>query len=320
MSNFSSLSLSECVERLLTVKNPAVAFHIRPDGDSVGSATALCEIFRELSEDAVYIVADEIPERLKFLTEGIERGLQGSGRTVVSVDSASPSQLGDLYATDLPILSIDHHAKNTPYCDNYTLADASSAGEVLFEVAKELVRLGKIKMTKRIAERLYAAIASDTGGFIFANTSEKTYKAASELLSVGIDHADINRRLFNSKSMDQLKAEGYIASNIKTAADGKIAYATLSRSDRESIGLPFSAFETAIDILRSLLGCEIAFIIKETDSGEFKASIRSVGQNVAEVAARHNGGGHIRAAGCTIDCASMTDAEKILVGELSAII
>ncbi len=316
MYDFKKLNLSECIEALLKLENPAVAMHIRPDGDTVGSAMALSEIFKRLGKDAPYIIADEIPERLAFLTEGCRRITSGSGYQIVSIDVASPSQLGSLYETDRPVLSIDHHQVNTPYCTNYTVPSASSAGEVLFSIAKELSARGLIKLDEKIASRIYAAISSDTGGFMFSNASGATYKAAAELISVGIDHAEINRKLFFSKSEDQLRAEGYSAANLKTAENGRIAYLTVSKNEREALGIPFAAFETAIDIVRSLIGTEIAFVIKETDRGEYKASLRSNGKNVAEIAARHGGGGHIRAAGCTVIASELQSAAQILLSEL----
>ncbi len=316
MSDFKNLTLAECANALLKLERPAVAMHIRPDGDTVGSAMALTEIFCCLGKNVPYILTDEIPRRLSFLTEGKESITDPTGYDIVSIDVASPAQLGALYEKKIPVLSIDHHEVNTPFCDNFTLPSASSAGEVLFLVARELESLGKIKINKKIAEKLYASISSDTGGFIFSNTTANTYKAAAELLSYGIDHAEINRLLFNSKSKDQLRAEGFCAENTRTTPDGRTAYLTVEKAQRDALSLPFSAFETATDIVRSLIGVETSFVIKETDSGEYKASLRSNGKNVASIAALHGGGGHIRAAGCTVKADSIEEAAECILSEL----
>ena len=228
--------------------------------------------------------------------------------------------MGEIYEKQIPVLSIDHHKVNTPYCDNYTLPDSSSAGETLYRVVEELEAMGRLTLTQPIAQRLYAAIASDTGGFVFSNATESTYRIAARLVSVGIDHAEINRRLFHSKSEEQIRAEGYAALNLKTAKNGLITYLVLSKSERDAIALPFGAFETAIDVVRGLRGSEIAFVLKETDDGKFKASIRSVSENVAEIAARHSGGGHVRAAGCTIEAENIEKASEILLSELTELI
>jgi phosphoesterase RecJ-like protein len=275
-------------------------------------------VFSLLGKDPVLISPDRIPERLLFLTEGIKMTDSAEGRQLVAIDTASPSQLGSTYEKGVPILSIDHHRVNTPYSDNFTLPDAYSAAEVLFGIVKELEKSGRITVTRSLAERIYAAIASDTGGFIYSNASKQTYLAAAGLLEYGIDHADINRRLFNSKSKEQLRAEGYVALNLKSAADGRISYAVLSKEERDALGLAFPDFETAIDVARSVMGADIAFVLKETDDGKFKASIRSCGIDVASVAKRHSGGGHTRAAGCTVDADTLSSAEEILKADLTA--
>lgn len=320
MFDFPLLTLSECIEALLGIQKPLVLMHVRPDGDTVGTAGALLEIFQELGKEPYYASADEIPERLAFLLDGFERAADFSGLTPVAVDVPSPMQLGSLYGALSPVLTIDHHEVSTPFSPNYTLPSASSAGEVLYGVARELERLGKIKITKRIAERIFGAIASDTGGFLYANTTEKTFSVCRELVLVGIDHADISRRLFFSKTKETILAEGFVGQNLKTGGGGKIAYALISKADRELLGLDFSDFETAIDIVRSLLGAEISFVVKETDEGLFKASLRSTGANVAKVASLHSGGGHIRAAGCTVDAKTVDEAGEILLSALKKLL
>jgi len=317
MTDFPSLTLSECADALLKIKRPLVVMHVRPDGDTVGSGTALCEIFRALGVEAKYICADRIPARLAFLTEGIERSESTDGYELISIDVASPAQMGSLFAPDTVRLTIDHHEVNTPYAPNYTVGGLSSSGEVLYRVARELEDRGLITINTKIAERLYAAISSDTGGFIFSSATPETYGVAAKLISLGVDHSAINHRLFMSKPKDQIRAEGFVASGIRSAANGRISYAVVTRRDREMLDIPFEQFECGIDVVRSLLGTEVAFIVKETDGGEIKASLRSTGRNVAEIAARHGGGGHLRAAGCTLTADSPAEAAELLAAELT---
>lgn len=317
MTDFPKLTRSECVDRLLAVEKPLVVMHVRPDGDTVGSGAALCKIFERLGREVAYTSADDIPERLAFLTEGLRFTRDYEGLEAVSIDVASPAQLGSVADRLDILLAIDHHAVNTPFAPNYTVADSSSAGEVLYGIATELEERGLLTIDKEIAALLYAAISSDTGGFIFSSAKEQTYIAAARLISIGINHSEINRKLFHSKPAEQLRAEGFVATKIKTAAEGKIAYASISKAERDEMGLPFVAFECAIDVVRTLMGAECAVAVKETDGGEFKASLRSAGKNVAEIAARHGGGGHIRAAGCTVKAESAEDAAEILVKEIA---
>ena len=320
MSEVRAIGIGELCDILLSLNKPLTLMHIRPDGDTVGSATALAEIFRELGKGARFACADPIPERLEFLTEGIESVSCPKGFESVSVDVPSPGQLGALFGEADVICSIDHHGRSTPFAPHYTLGDMSSAGEVVFLVAKELTARGALKMNERIAERLYAAISSDTGRFAYASADSKTYERAAELISYGIDHAEINRRLFASKSIEEIRAEGFIGERIRSSPSGLVAYATVSKADRDEANLPFECFETAIDIVRQLRGCRASFVVKETEGGEFKASLRSVDVDVSEIASRHSGGGHLRAAGCTVSAGSVEEAAKILLDELERIL
>jgi phosphoesterase RecJ-like protein len=317
MSNVRPIGLSELCDLLLSIENPLVVMHIRPDGDTVGSAAALAEIFKELGKNAPYTCADEIPERLQFLVEGIERAEHPESYGAVTVDVPSPMQLGGLLEKLNVVCSIDHHGRSTPFAPHYTLGDISSAGEGMYLVAEELIRRGVLKMTKRIAERLYAAISSDTGRFAYASATDETYRIAASLIGMGIDHAEINRRLFASKSLEEIRAEGFVGERVRNAKGGIIAYAVISKAERDAADIPFHAFETAIDIVRQLRGSSLAFIVKETDKGEFKASLRSVDLDVSEIASRHSGGGHIRAAGCTVSAGSAEEAASILIDELT---
>ena len=171
---------------------------------------------------------------------------------------------------------------------------------MLFDIALELKSQGKIEITEKLAYALYSAMSSDTGCFSYSNTSPKTHRYAAMLLEVGLDAADINHKLFNSKTKEQIKAEGFIASRLQSAANGRISYATVTLKDRKELGLLEEHFDTAIDVVRSRQGTKIAFVIKEIDAGKFKVSLRSTGLDVALVAAKFGGGGHIRAAGCTV--------------------
>lgn len=319
MSEFKRLTAREAAQIIARIKSPSIAMHTHPDADTVGSATALALVFRELGTDARLMCEDEIPERLKFLTEGIELTDKRDAKANVSIDVASPSQLGSLSSLAFNLM-IDHHAKGTPFADYFIVHDASSAAEVLLEIIEELEQITEFTLTKDIAERLYAAMSSDTGGFIYSSAAPSTYRRAAALIECGIDHADINHRLFNSKSKKQIAAEGFISSSLRTAASGRIAYALLTRAEREKMGIESQFFDTAIDVVRALKGAEIALFIRETDDGKIRASLRSTGANVASVAEKFNGGGHIRAAGCTPEAESVEEAAKNIIEELEKII
>jgi phosphoesterase RecJ-like protein len=314
MNSYRSLSAKEAADILKSLKTPVILMHARPDGDTAGSCAALIRILRALGIEAQYASADKIPERLAFLLSGERMAENFEERELVAIDVASPSQLGSLsHLADRVCLTIDHHRVNSPFSDNFTAPDASSAAEALFSVLDELIKEGKCSLSPEIAYPMYAAISSDTGGFVFSSASADTYRLAARLIDTGIDFADINHSLFHSKSREQLLAEGFISSRIRTAANGKIAYATLSAADREALSLSGEHFETAIDIIRSLIFSEIAIFVRENDDGTIKASLRSTGFDVASIAAGFGGGGHIRAAGCTLQAKDAQEGAALLI-------
>lgn len=311
-SKVYALSLSECTERLLEVKSAVVVTHIRPDGDTLGTSVALCKILEALGKGAELLPSDKVPKRLAFLTEGVKIAESTDGKSVITCDVASPSQLGALFEKLPEVhLSIDHHEISSPFCPHYTVGGASSAAEVLFGIVRELISRGLLRLTPDIAYPLYAAMSSDTGGFLFSSTTADTYRAAAELVETGINHADINHRLFYSKSEEQIRAEGFIAASLVSA--GNISYAAITLADKERLDLSDEHFETAIDVVRSLIGTEIAFTLKELTPGKFRVSLRSTGFNVAKIAESLSGGGHIRAAGCTVEAESPKDAAELII-------
>ena len=178
-------------------------------------------------------------------------------------------------------------------------------------IVRELISRGLLRLTPDIAYPLYAAMSSDTGGFLFSSTTADTYRAAAELVETGINHADINHRLFYSKSEEQIRAEGFIAASLVSA--GNISYAAITLADKERLDLSDEHFETAIDVVRSLIGTEIAFTLKELTPGKFRVSLRSTGFNVAKIAESLSGGGHVRAAGCTVEAESPKDAAELII-------
>ena len=316
MSDYISLTARECAERLLLAEHPVVVMHVRPDGDTVGTAAALMTVLHKLGKSPVYACSDPIPERLEFLLRDFREAYKYElgDSDIITVDIPTKEQIGELYDYFPKVyLMIDHHEVGCPFAHNYVESGASSAGEVLMAVLEELIAMGKLELTEDIASPVYAAISSDTGCFRYSNVTPETLRRSAVLIECGVDYASINHKLFNSKTPKQIRAEGFVADRIKTAFGGRVAYATVSKRDRQSQGATLEHFETAIDVVRSVELVEISFVIKEMDNGEYKASLRSTGKDVAAIAQRFSGGGHIRASGCTVPASSIGKAaEQVL--------
>lgn len=328
MEKFKPLSFNELCNSLCENKNTLIMFHVRPDADAVGSAFALRELLCAMGISAYCVCSDELPEKLAFLTDGtqgsvlLEDGMRLDYERIISVDSASPAQLGGLFNRlhrDIDIM-IDHHASATPYAANYIDSNASATGEIIYKIAKRLVKKGKLDaIPTRVINCVYAAISGDTGGFKFSNATAATYRLGAELIKLGAEHAEINHLLFNSKSMTLIRVEGEAARRIRTCADGKVAWISIPFSLREELGARDEHLETVIDIARSLDGVEVALAIRENaDKETYRISMRSATDfDVSYVCARFGGGGHKRAAGCTVTASSVGEAEKKVLSEIA---
>ena len=144
MADYKMLDARECAERILNIEHPLVVMHVRPDGDTVGSCSALLYIFHKLGKAPLWACSDPIPERLEFLLKDYREAYpyEYTSSTVVTVDIPTKEQIGDIYDfLPQPALMIDHHEVGTPFADNFTLCTASSAGEVVMLVAAELVAI-----------------------------------------------------------------------------------------------------------------------------------------------------------------------------------
>lgn len=327
MTEFRSLSFDEMINALLPPMDTVVLFHRNPDADAVGSAFALKQILSALGSRARCVCTDELPARLYFLGDQEQASVLPTSipadfeiARIVSVDTASPAQLGDLY--DLwqghIDLMIDHHGKGEPYADHYIRPDCAATGEIIFDLAKQLAAEGRIELSDAMCIDLYAAISADTGGFRFSNTTADTHLRAAELVASGIDCAEINHLLFDSKSMDQLRAHAAGISNLQRFADGRIAVVTFPYALKAALGLSDEHLDSLVDLARSVAGVEIAIAIRQPKpEGVFRVSMRaSCDYDVSAVCAKFGGGGHVRAAGCTLQASDMEDAVGRIVSEI----
>lgn len=320
-----ALSLSALCKALAQPADTLLLMHRNPDGDTVGSAFALRELLTALGSRAFCVCESEIPERLRFLSDPIQKSVllqavPGSMQVtrVISVDVASPAQLGGLCerfasCTDL---TIDHHETGTPFAKRgYIDGHAAATGEIVFDIVRQLLQDTPAIPLERIDPLLYAAISSDTGCFRYSNVTPQTHRRAAALLETGIDSAQINHLLLGSHSWEQLQAEAMGIRSMHTHFDGRVAVIAVSYAQRTALGLEDRHLETLVDVARSLAGVEVAIAIRQpTDAPVFRASLRSTGDyNVAELCAGFGGGGHAKAAGCTIQAQTVEQAEKMLV-------
>lgn len=322
---YKDFTLRELAEKLCGVKKALILFHARPDADAVGSAFALADIIGDIGGEAYCLCSDELPGRLAFIADGrcvcaddLPAGFS-DGATVIAVDSGAASQLGSIFEVFSPELMIDHHGVGERYADGYVDPSAAATGEIIFSLAKELLSDGRLSALRReTAGRLYAAISSDTGGFRYSNTTEVTYRAAAELLSYGIDIADINRRLFESKSPSALRALRLGLEKMEFAFGGRVCFVAVTADEIDKEKIWQSDCNMFIEAARSPEGVAVAFSVRNSpDDGICRISVRTDGSvNAAELCALFGGGGHARAAGCGIVGNDVGAAARAVLDEI----
>ena len=322
-TDYRDFSGAEIIEALSVPQPTLVLCHVRPDADALGSAMALSLWLEQKGSPARVVCAGEIPERLRFLAEGVQESILLSSvpagfenARVITVDTASPAQLGDLWEVfgDRISLMIDHHGRGTRYADGFVV-DCAATGEIIYD----LIADSGMDMTGKCSELLYAAISSDTGGFRYSNTTPGTHLRAAVLLESGIDAARINHLLLEVKSPKLLAAEAEGFKHLSVYEGGKVAILSFPYECKRALELEEEHMETLVDVARRVAGVEIAAAIRQPSAEPvFRLSMRaSVDFDVSAVCAAFGGGGHVRAAGATlIDFADISAAAE---GVLAAI-
>ena len=292
---------------LIGAKTIAIAGHIRPDGDCIASCTALYLYLEQNREDLgiervdVYLEPFGNEFRILAGVDKIKHTYESDEiyDVFISLDCGSLDRLGaalKFFNTAKKTINIDHHISNEFFGNvNQVVADASSTCEVLFTIMEEE------RITKEIAEALYVGIIHDTGVFKHSNTSEKTMNIAGRLVSKGIDFSNLIDESFYTKTYMQNQILGRCLMESILVLDGKIVVSSISRRMLDFYEASSADLDGIIDQLRVTKGTEVAIFIYETDFHEFKVSMRSNGEvNVSKIAVYFGGGGHIKAAGCSM--------------------
>lgn len=327
---YKKLSVAELCDRLENYSSYKLLMHSSPDGDTFGSCMALYHILAEMGKVAYIVYPDEkFPEHLRpFAAVEVYSPEQSESivtDAVMTVDVAAPNQLRGNYDRyrDAITLMIDHHDNGTAMADNLTVPTASAVGEIVFDIVEELTARGSIcELPRKAADALFLSISSDTGCFKYSNVTPKTHRIAARLIEMGVEAAKINELCFDSKAPEQIEAEKIAYNNIRILLDGRLVICALDKKTKA--GIPNEYFEGAVNIARSVRGTLVSCAVKEKDTqeGSFRVSMRSNvgGVNVAEICASFGGGGHICAAGCSVDAPDIDAAIAEIVKKVSEVI
>ena len=275
--------------------------HVRPDGDTLGSAAALCQALNALGKTA-YVLKNpgDLTRYEGFLTfSWVPEGFVPDH--VVAVDIATEELLPEGAAQSYrgkSQLCIDHHPSNEFFAQETCLeADKAACGEIIHAI---LLELG-VSVTKRIAECLYVAISTDTGCFKFSNTTSNTHRTAAALIEAGADVYPINKFFFDTKSFSRLRLEAKLTETMEFYADGTVGVCVMPKR----LLAEFSATEDDLDSIsgfaRSIEGVRIGVMIREVEDGLGKISLRTEAPyDAAQICGLLGGGGHAAAAGASV--------------------
>lgn len=296
--------MSILTDMVRAAKQIAILGHVRPDGDCVGSCLAvynyLCE---QYPDKTVQVYLEKPPVKFSYL-KGFDTISQNSGTGMIydlciCLDASDKERLGD-FAVYLEharhSICLDHHITNRGYCeDNEVFADASATCEVLLGFLEE------DKISKETAECIYTGILHDTNVFKNSNTTAHTMMAAGKMMEKGISFGRIIDESFYRKTYAQNQILGRALLDSVQILDGRCIFTAVDRKDMELYGVTGSDLDGIVDQLRITDGVEVAVFLYETEYRVYKVSMRSNQYvDVAKIAAQFGGGGHIRAAGCTL--------------------
>ncbi|MCX7951798.1 MAG: bifunctional oligoribonuclease/PAP phosphatase NrnA [Clostridiales bacterium] len=294
------------LEKLISnINSFAIVSHTSPDGDSMGSILSFYNILKELKKDVDVFVDGQAPRKFNFLNGFYEikkiEDAKSRYDCLIVLDCGDEERLGncsDLLEKANYIINIDHHITNTKFGDiNIVDEFASSVGEILYGIYKHF----KFNISKNTAECLYTSIASDTGGFKFSNTTPKTLKTIADLIDLGIDFTTIYNKIFDVKTLNGIKLTSLVTSTIQLHLSGKVATMYLTKEMLNQSGATEDEAGELVNIARDIENVEIGILIKEVEEGTYKLSLRSKDYfDVKDIALKYGGGGHVKAAGCTI--------------------
>lgn len=303
------MTVRDCVQFLKEHDNFLLITHARPDGDTLGSAGALCSALNRGGKTAYLYPNRQATEKYLQYVEKYFAPENFAYNTVVSVDTADVGMFAQGFTGEVDF-AIDHHGSNSGYARR-TLVDPDYAacGELILEIIRELCG----NVTKEEADLLYIAISTDTGCFQYMNTNANTLRCAAELVECGAENGKLNAAFFRSFPKSRIMLESMVYQNMKFYRDGKIAIAFITQKMLDESGIEEKDMDDLANLAGRPEGVIVGVTIKEKSPNQSKISMRSKpGVNVSDICAKFGGGGHIMAAGCSISADVYTAADQVL--------
>ncbi len=294
--------LSQVVELVEKKDRFAITSHVRPDGDSLGSSLGLYWLLRALDKEVEVTMRDMAPHAYQQLpgaaairvTPAVDRPYDA----VFVIECSDIDRPGLIDLEKQFVVNIDHHSTTALFgAINWIDSTASAVGEMIYNLCKAT----GVRVTKEIAECVYTALLTDTGSFHYSNTTERTFKIASELVRTGVKPAKTAEAIFGSYQWPKIELLSLVLATAKRDETGHIAWMEQTLEMQEQTRASEEDADGFVNYPLSVGEVEATALFKECSPGVYRTSLRSKGDvNVAKVAEQFGGGGHRNAAGCTL--------------------
>ncbi len=307
----------EVLKKISDKQKILILTHINPDGDALGSASGFKFLMEEAGKEAVVLLEKELPEMFKIFGDNFQFGdTDFDYDLVVALDTGDIDRLGGLkkYFKG-ETLNIDHHKSNTLFADvNFVDPSSSATGEIVIRLAEFM----GIVPDKKMASALYGAILTDTGGFMFSNTTEETHIMAGKLISLGASFYNLNKKLMLEKDYKRQLLSAKCIMNMEFFENGEISVVTVSNEYAKDNDIKEEDLNGLAQIPRTVSGVEVGVLISEVNKGTVKVSLRSDERvDVSKIAEKFGGGGHIRASGIRMENLTIDEVKEKILKEIT---
>jgi phosphoesterase RecJ-like protein len=309
-----ALMLSQVVELIEKKDRFAITSHVRPDGDSLGSSLGLYWLLKALNKDVEVTMRDPAPHSYSQLpgadTIRVTPAVDRPYDAVFVIECSDIDRPGLIDLEKQFVVNIDHHSTTELFGTiNWIDSTASAVGEMIYNLCKAT----GVRVTKEIAECVYTALLTDTGSFHYSNTTERTFKIASELVRTGVKPAKTAEAIFGSYQWPKIELLSQVLGTAKRDESGHVAWMCQTLEMQERTKASEEDADGFVNYPLAVGEVEATALFKECAPGVYRTSLRSKGDvNVAKIAEQFGGGGHRNAAGCTLT-GDLAEIEQKLV-------
>lgn len=316
------MTMDNILEEIRKSDRLAITFHKSPDGDSIGSSLALFQGLKNIGKEVELISMDEVPKDFKFLPcssiiDGNTFDIKSNVEVVIVLDCGDKKRINAKLKFEdksYKIINVDHHLTNEYYGDfNYVDTKAAAVAEIVYDMLKGL----DVDIDRDIAKCLYTALITDTGSFKYPSTTKKTHLIAGNLIDTGFDFGKIHRIIFDNKEFGKFKLCGIAIENMKLVDNSISVIKVTKKMIHDTVQDADIDTHDIVNLGLQIEGVEVSVMLKESDEGRIKVSLRSKETvDVRKIAEKFDGGGHIRAAGLELDGINIDEADNLIVGEI----